>query len=158
MTSSDDDFLATGYDPSEVIGYDDRHEASSLGEAVPKVTAGIYREDRTGNLADVAEEELDAVAQGFRDRKDREAERYELATNSDYWLCLCFATQAQRDAFLAETGWRDLGYRYLDGRALANRMGVDLPPDPDWPNSKRDTSWDGFAMTVEDNRAVERRE
>jgi hypothetical protein len=155
-STSDDDFLpADGYDPSEVVGYDDQQDYADLADAVPDPVRPLYGSERTGALSDLLEEELDAVAKGFRDRRDREAERYELATNSDYWMCLCFSTQAQRTAFLTGTGWRDLGIRFLDGRALAKRLGIDLPADPEWPNSRRDSSWDNYAMTAEDNHAID---
>lgn len=154
--SPDDDYAVTGYDPDDVLGFGEDGAAQAshgdLDGAVPHVLDGL---EPTGNLQHDAAAELDAVAQGFRDRKAREAERYELATNSDYWFCICFATMAQRDAFLAATDWREHGTRYLDGRDIARRMGIDLPPDPDWPNGKRDGSWDEFAMTVEDNRNIE---
>jgi hypothetical protein len=152
----DEDFDVVGYNPDDVIGYGETDASEAAGQdldsAVPKVLDGV---DFTGDLEADAAAELDAVAQGFRDRKDREAERMELATNSDYWLCLCFATQAQRDAFLAATNWRDLGVRYLDGREIARRQGIELPPDPVWPNARRDTTWDAYAMTVEENRSID---
>lgn len=153
---SPDDWDVTGYNPDDVLGYgeDEATDAASadLDAAVPRVLDGVTI---TGDLPTDAAAELDAVAQGFRDRKDREAERFELATNSDYWLCLCFSTMAQRDAFLAAAGWRDLGHRYLDGREIARRAQWPLPPDPEWPSAKRDTSWDQYAMTVEENRSIE---
>ncbi|MEV8373000.1 hypothetical protein AB0P21_09700 [Kribbella sp. NPDC056861] len=152
---SEDDFEVVGYNPDDVIGYgeDQASQAadSDLDSAVPRPLDGI---EYIADLEADAAAELDAVAQGFRDRKDREAERMELATNSDYWLCVCFATQAQRDAFLAAINWRDLGTRYLDGREIARRQGIELPADPVWPNARRDTSWDAYAMSVEDNRST----
>lgn len=156
---SDTDWTTTGYDPEQVLGYDaDEAIAATdmdLAEAVPKVLDGA---EYTGDLERDAALELDEVAKGFRERAHREAERMELATNSDYWFCVCFATQAQRDAFIDAVGWRDLGLRYLDGRVIAQRLGHDLPPDPEWPNAHRDSSWDAYAMTVEENRSIETRE
>lgn len=153
------DYDVTGYNPDDVLGFDEDGVAeqgnADLATAVPKPLEDL---DYTGSLERDAAAELDAVAQGFRDRKAKEAERMELATNSDYWFCVCFATLAQRDAFLAATGWRDLGLRYLDGRDVARRMGHDLPPDPVWPNAHRERSWDQYAMTVEENRTYETRE
>ncbi|GAB3952510.1 hypothetical protein GCM10029976_090840 [Kribbella albertanoniae] len=152
---SDPDFDVVGYNPDDVIGYGETEASeaadSDLASAVPRPLEGI---EYIANLEADAAAELDAVQQGFRDRKEREAERMELATNSDYWLCVCFATQAQRDAFLAATNWRDLGTRYLDGREIARRQGIELPPDPVWPNARRDTTWDSYAMTVEENQSI----
>jgi hypothetical protein len=146
----------TGYNPDDVLGFDaDGLADASNADLADAVPDPLGRVDYTGSLEKDAAAELDAVSQGFRDRKAKEAERFELATNSDYWLCLCFATQAQRDAFLAGTGWRDLGLRFLDGREVARRQGVALPPNPEWPNAKRDASWDAFAMTIEENRSID---
>jgi len=154
--SGDDDYNVTGYDPDMVLGFGEEGAAAAghgdLDGAVPHVLDGM---EVTGDLQTDAKAELDAVSQGFRDRKAKEAERMELATNSDYWFCVCFATMDQRDAFLAATGWREHGTRFLDGRDIARRMDIDLPADPVWPNAKRDGSWDEFAMTVEDNRSID---
>ena len=150
-TADDDDFISAGYDPSMVLGYDEGSAGDAAGmdleAAVPRVLDGIEHDDEQVQAA----AELDAVAQGFRDRMGKEAERLELATNSDYWFCVCFATQAQREAFLTAVHWTDLGVRYLDGREIAKRMGLDLPADPVWREPRRSSSWDDLSMTVAEN-------
>jgi hypothetical protein len=98
---------------------------------------------------------LGSVIAGFRARAGREAERQAEVTMADCYVCVCFATRAQREAFLQATRWIILGRRYIDGREVASRMGIDLPPDPEWPQTKRsDATWDDWAMTVQENRAL----
>jgi hypothetical protein len=46
--------------------------------------------------------------------------------DSEYWCCLCFQTRAQKDEFLARMGWADLGDKYLDGLAIAQKQGLKL--------------------------------
>ena len=117
-----------------------------IDQAVARVLDGI---EYPGDLAGDAAVELDAIQQGFRDRRDREAERAELVTMTDYYFCVCFATRQQRQAFLDGVGW-DIaaGDRYLDGRALAKRDGVELPPDPVFPAIRRDSTWDDLAAPL----------
>lgn len=71
--------------------------------------------------------DLDAVQSGFRDRAKRESERFALATDSEYWACICFQTREQKDRFLSALGLLDLGDKYLDGQLVAERLGVELP-------------------------------
>ncbi|MFT7836933.1 hypothetical protein Q5530_12355 [Saccharothrix sp. BKS2] len=74
--------------------------------------------------------ELDALARGFRERTAREDERFRLATDSEFWFVLCFKSREEKDAFLRAGRLFHLGDKYLDGRAAASALGVDLP-EPD---------------------------
>ncbi len=84
----------------------------------------------TGDLATDSTAELDALARGFRERTAREDERFRLATDSEYWFALCFKSREEKDAFLRAARLVHLGDKYLDGRAAASTLGVDLP-EPD---------------------------
>lgn len=70
---------------------------------------------------------LSAVQSGFRERAKREDERFFLATDSEYWICVCFQTREQKEAFLSEMNWLRFGDKYLDGQLVANELGVTLP-------------------------------
>lgn len=72
--------------------------------------------------------ELDAVAKGFRERAAQEAQRFQDATDTGYYTCVVFENRAQLDAFLTAVGMLQKGDLYLDGRQLAARMGIELPP------------------------------
>lgn len=81
----------------------------------------------TGQLEHDADAELSATLQAFKDRVDREAERFRLATDSEYWFAVCFQTREQKEAFLHAMKWYALGDKYLDGTLIAKRLGVSLP-------------------------------
>lgn len=76
--------------------------------------------------------ETSAVLEAFKARAKREKERFALATDSEYWVGLCFQTRAQKEAFLAGAKLLQAGDKYIDGRLLAKRMGIALP-DADVP-------------------------
>jgi hypothetical protein len=46
----------------------------------------------TGDLEEDSKRELTALQKGFRERARREQERFELATDSEYWICSGSAT------------------------------------------------------------------
>ncbi len=104
-----------------------RHAAPAHGRAGPDPLAGI---EHTGDEEDDAPAELDALHRGFRERTARELERIQLATESEYWFCVCFKSQDDKDAFLAAAGLVVIGDKYLDGYVTAELLGITMP-DPD---------------------------
>lgn len=85
----------------------------------------------TGDLAADSAAELDAVAQGFRDRTKWEDDRFRLATDSEYWFAVCFTSREDKDAFLAAARLLPVGDKYLDGSAVAAILGIDMPATED---------------------------
>lgn len=83
--------------------------------------------DYTGDLEADSAAELDALAQGFRDRTARENDRFRLATDSEYWFCVCFKSRQDKDTFLAAAGLNSIGDKYLDGYAVARVLGIEMP-------------------------------
>lgn len=83
----------------------------------------------TGKMETDAKAELDEVAKGFRERRDQEAKRRKKATDSEYWVCLCFQTREQVEAFLEATRWAGSDAKYIDGQQVAKKLGVKLPAD-----------------------------
>ena len=83
--------------------------------------------DPTGDTEVDAKADLDAVAKGFRERAKAEARRFELATDSEYWCCLCFQTREQKEAFLGALNLLLHGDKYIDGRVVAQQLGIALP-------------------------------
>jgi hypothetical protein len=64
----------------------------------------------------------DPAHQGFRDRAAREEERFRLATDSEYWICLCFRTETSATRFASLLGLAVTG-RYTPGPGLAQVAG-----------------------------------
>lgn len=96
----------------------------SKATAAPDPLAGV---EYTDNLETDSRAELDALAEGFRSRRDQEETRFKDATDSEYWFAVCFRTRDDKDAFLAAINATHLGDKYLDGHQLATILGVDLP-------------------------------
>lgn len=76
---------------------------------------------------EVAVKETSAVLQAFIARSKAEQERFLLATDSEYWVGLCFQTREQKEHFLREAKLLQHGDKYIDGALLAKRMGITLP-------------------------------
>jgi hypothetical protein len=70
--------------------------------------------------------DLNAIHAGFRARSKDESKRFQLATDSEYWVCVCFQTKDQKNEFLKKSGLISIGDKYLDGKMVANRLGIDI--------------------------------
>lgn len=70
--------------------------------------------------------ELNALQIGFRERKAREAERFKNATDSEFWVALCFRTREQKEQFLKVAKLIEHGDKYLDGELVAKILNIPL--------------------------------
>lgn len=75
----------------------------------------------------VAVKETSAVLEAFKARAKAEQARFALATDTEYWVGLCFQTREQKEHFLREAKLLQHGDKYIDGALLAKRMGITLP-------------------------------
>ena len=73
-----------------------------------------------------AADELRAMLQTIAEEKRRRREMYRTQIDPEFWFAICFQDRAQKEEFLKTVGWFDLGDKYLDGIAVAERMGVQL--------------------------------
>lgn len=76
----------------------------------------------------VAVAETSAVLEAFKARAQREKERFRLATDSEYWVAVCFQTREQKEHFLQVTKLLKAGDKYIDGALVAKVLGITLPP------------------------------
>jgi hypothetical protein len=83
----------------------------------------------TGNVEEDAKQELTALQQGFRDRAKREAERFRLATDSEFWIAVCFKSREDKERFLRNAHLLSVGDKYLDGYAVARVLGIPMNDD-----------------------------
>ena len=106
----------------------------------------VEHPEQTGNPELDSSADLDAVQQGFRNRAKQESDRFALATDSEYWAAICFQTREQKEAFLSALKLLEFGDKYLDGRLVAERLGVNLPESqvPYKPEPKLDKDWLSF--------------
>lgn len=104
----------------------------------------------TGNVEADAATELDALQSAFGDRARKERQRFLAATDSEYWVALCFQSRAQKEAFLTALRWIRYGDKYIDGTRLAGKLGIPLPPaDVPFVTEKPDRTLDGLALPLE---------
>lgn len=71
-------------------------------------------------------EDIAKVKSAFQQRSEAEQKRFELATDSEYWLCVCFQSRDQKEEFLQASGLEPLGDKYLDGWEVAKKLGVKI--------------------------------
>ena len=79
-----------------------------------------------GTFAEQATAQLSELEQGIKDRKRAERDRFRAATDSEYWFAVCFTSRAQKETFLRAAGLWEHGDKYLDGRLVADRFGIEL--------------------------------
>ncbi len=102
----------------------------------------------TGDLQTDAKAEVEAVVTGFAERAKAENLRRIAATDSEYWVCLCFQSREQVQEFLRATAWGSPDAKYLDGCAIAGKLKVPLPPGAAPRNVKIDKTWSGMAKAL----------
>jgi hypothetical protein len=84
----------------------------------------VSEDDETLTHEDQEALRLAELHKGFRERMANEAKRRELATDTEFWVCVVFQDRDQKDQFLRGAGWEGLGDKYIDGEELAERIDV----------------------------------
>lgn len=88
---------------------------------------------------EVIESRVAALPNAFQNRASKEQDRRADATDSRYWVALCFQTAAEKEQFLIGSGLADLALDsdYLDGAEVAERLDVELTsPVPKWKDAR----------------------
>ena len=94
-----------------------------VGKPAPDPLADV---EYTGDLAEDSARELSAMEVAYRDRAKAEASRFQDATDSEYWVAICFKSRADKERFLASSRLAPLGDKYLNGYKAARTLGVDM--------------------------------
>lgn len=125
MPDSNDDLLAQLKNMSAPDSGSSNEDvlAALNAEPEPDPLADV---DYTGDLEADSAAELTALQQGFRDRAQRENDRFRLATDSEYWVAVCFKSREDKEAFLRAAGLAQIGDKYLDGYAVARALGIEM--------------------------------
>ena len=95
-----------------------------------KKPTGLISLPKAKDLESGATQELTEIQRQFRSDRNRETSNKDAVTTSRHYLCVCFGTQARRDAFLSASGWSGEHSTFIDGEALARSMGIELPTLP----------------------------
>ena len=92
----------------------------------PDAHRPVPEPEPVGTFAEQAVVQLTELEQGIKDRKRAERDRFRAATDSEYWFAVCFTSRAQKETFLRAAGLWEHGDKYLDGRLVADRFGIEL--------------------------------
>lgn len=90
--------------------------------------AGVKPKD---TVEETAKAELAALSSAYKAEEQKQRSRTERNDDGEFWCTLVFESQAQKDEFLKAVGWYAHGDKYLDGRWVAAKMGVNLT-HTDW--------------------------
>lgn len=93
-------------------------------EDVPEGGGGTFEEESGAEISE--------TLRRMRDIQKNAQERFKTHTDTDYFICVVFLSQPQKDAFLANSGWGKYsggGGRYLNGLALARDLGIEIPEE-----------------------------
>ncbi len=88
----------------------------------------LERLRNTGDVTENAEQEVSAALAAIKAEKKERRDQYRTVTDPNYYVVVVFQNSAQRDEFLGKSGWDQFGQTYIDGLALAGRLGVDIEP------------------------------
>lgn len=58
----------------------------------------------------------------FRERAANETKRFSDATDSEYWVALCFHSREEKERWLRDSGLDALGDKYLDGSKIEAKL------------------------------------
>jgi hypothetical protein len=87
----------------------------------------LAEHEPTGNHEQDSAAELSAVEKAFREGRKREQERMRAIGDSSYYCCLVFDDGDQCSAFIKALDLGIHGDMFLDGRAVAQKLGIVLP-------------------------------
>jgi hypothetical protein len=92
-------------------------------------------EDADETFLDAADREHDALAEDLNKadqyqksvlRENKQAA--DSGVDPNYYFCVVFVSEQQRDAFIEQSGWAKYGgKRFLNGVMMAHEMGLELP-------------------------------
>lgn len=77
-----------------------------------------------GELEKEAAEELTEVQAALQDSRNKEQKAFLDAVATDYYAVLVFDDGDQLTKFLTAVGIRDVGAIYIDGREMADKLGI----------------------------------
>lgn len=104
---------------------------------------------KAGDIEIDSAAEMTAIKTGFVQRALNEDKRRQKATDSEYWVCLCFQSREQVEAFIETTGWGRRTDKYIDGQRVAAKLGVKLPhEDPPSRRIRISDDWSNLSLPI----------
>ncbi len=63
----------------------------------------------------------------YREEQKRQ-DTWRDACDSEYWMCLCFASREEKASFIEAAGLQGLPDKHVDAADVADRLGIEMPP------------------------------
>ena len=73
-------------------------------------------------------EQVSATMRAFKEAARNERQTFDDNVNPNFYICMVFQSATQREEFLNQAGWPHDESVYVDGNAVARKMGVELTP------------------------------
>jgi hypothetical protein len=134
---------------ADLAGYElphffSKHAHAKRQEDAPPI---VHAEPDENSIAGVAETGLNEIKNAFRLRREQENKRFLDATDTEYWICLCFQSREQKEEFVEKTGWCQRDEKYLNGVKVARKLGLTLAEiKSNFVLAKPDTMMSDIAM------------
>jgi hypothetical protein len=96
------------------------------GSGTAKVTKVAYTNPKEKNIEQDSLDELTELQKQFKENAKKERELKAQNTNSEFWSCLIFKTQEQRNQFMELLGLSQDDYQYVDGQKLIKALGLKI--------------------------------
>ena len=114
------------FDFGSKVGATPPRKKSSFMSPAASVDDPLAGGDYVGDGEADSVTEFQQLHKGYRERKKAEDDRFRAATDSEFWVALCFKSRAEKESFLSKANLTRLGDKYIDGRQAAKML--KLPP------------------------------
>lgn len=95
----------------------------------PKSLDAMKPKKSCGDIERDCDDEVAEIESAFEARAKEESRRFAKATDSEYWVCLCFQTREEVEEFMEKSGWGNPQEKYIDGRKVADALGIEIKKD-----------------------------
>lgn len=153
---SDLDALDPDFSVSDVSAFEDDLAFSAADDSDDVVMSDsgdgdpLAAVDYTGRVELDALSEASELLKAFKQQAKAELARFNQATDSEYWVAVCFLSREQKEEFLKRANLFDLGDKYLNGIEVARILGIELPDaDVRFRSSKIDSTLASMARDYE---------
>jgi hypothetical protein len=120
-----------------------------LGEYEPPRSSPEEGVSYSGEFEHDTKQENLAIYADLKNQEKAARARLNAGLEVDFFFCVTFLDNAQRQAFLEATGWDKFGQRYLNGVELAKAMNIALPESAYKPSEgKPDKKLEEFALNI----------
>lgn len=104
--------------------------ALDLGEHNPLAPEPTKPDEQFTSYEEMHAKSATEIRTAFMERAAADQKRFEDATDSEFWFCICFRSREQKEAFLRLVQWPGVDEldKYVHGEDIAKALNIALPP------------------------------